>query len=79
MKIKSFLAKPYASVVHKRIQKSMQTAVADQQNILQSLLKTGAGTVSDICFQLAFESPNSFSLLFKKTFGINPSQVKDKA
>ncbi len=45
MKIKSFLAKPYASVVHKRIQKSMQTAVADQQNILQQLLKQGARTL----------------------------------
>jgi hypothetical protein len=45
MKIKSFLAKPYASVVHKRIQKSMQTAVADQQNILQNLIKTGSKTV----------------------------------
>ena len=45
MKIKSFLAKPYASVVHKRIQKSMQTAVADQQNILQQLLKQGARTI----------------------------------
>jgi len=45
MKIKSFLAKPYASVVHKRIQKSMQTAVADQQQIFQQLLKQGAATV----------------------------------
>jgi hypothetical protein len=44
MKIKSFLAKPYASVVHKRVQKSMQTAVADQQHILQQLLKHGAKT-----------------------------------
>jgi len=45
MKIKSFLAKPYASVVHKRIQKSMQTAVADQQHILQQLLKQGVKTI----------------------------------
>lgn len=45
MKIKSFLAKPYAAVVHKRIQKSMQTAVADQQHILQHLLKQGMNTV----------------------------------
>ncbi len=45
MKIKSFLAKPYASVVHKRIQKSMHTAVADQQNILQQLLKHGSRTI----------------------------------
>lgn len=45
MKIKSFLAKPYASVVHKRVQKTMQTAVSDQQNILQHLLKQGAKTI----------------------------------
>ncbi len=45
MKIKSFLARPYASIVHSRIRKGMATAVADQQAILQYLLKTGAGTV----------------------------------
>jgi hypothetical protein len=45
MKIKSFLAKPYASVVHKRVQKSMQTAIADQQHILQQLLKNGSRTI----------------------------------
>ena len=45
MKIKSFLAKPYASIVHKRIQKSMQTAVADQNNILQNLIKHGSKTI----------------------------------
>ena len=45
MKIKSFLAKPYAAIVHSRIRKGMATAVADQQAILQQLLKTGAHTV----------------------------------
>lgn len=44
MKIKSFLAKPYAAIVHGRIRKSMNTAVADQQAILQQLLKTGSRT-----------------------------------
>lgn len=44
MKIKSFLAKPYASIIHSRIRKSMLTAVADQEEILQYLLKTAAGT-----------------------------------
>jgi hypothetical protein len=44
MKLKSFLAKPYASVIHKRIQKSMQTAVSDQLQILQQLLKHGSKT-----------------------------------
>lgn len=45
MKIKSFLAKPYASIVHNRIRKGMATAVADQQAILQYLLKVGARTI----------------------------------
>jgi hypothetical protein len=52
MKIKSFLAKPYASVVHKRIQKSMQTAIADQQSILQNLIKTGSKTIFGTDHQL---------------------------
>lgn len=45
MKIKSFLARPYASIVHSRVRKGMATAVADQQTILQYLLKNGARTV----------------------------------
>ncbi len=44
MKIKSFLAKPYAAIVHKRIRKAMCHAVTDQQAILQQLLKAGAKT-----------------------------------
>src|ERR1043165_9336112 len=45
MKIKSFLAKPYAAIVSARIKKSMATAVQDQQSILQQLLKAGSATV----------------------------------
>ncbi|RYE24433.1 MAG: GH3 auxin-responsive promoter family protein [Sphingobacteriales bacterium] len=45
MKIKSFLAKPYAAIVTNRIKKNMANAVADQQAILQQLLKTGTKTV----------------------------------
>jgi hypothetical protein len=41
MKIKSFLAKPFASYIYKGIRKSMTTAVADQENILKTLIKTG--------------------------------------
>ncbi len=44
MKIKSFLAKPYASIIHSRIRKGMNNALADQQSILQQLLKTGSKT-----------------------------------
>ncbi|GAA4469002.1 GH3 auxin-responsive promoter family protein [Nemorincola caseinilytica] len=44
MKLRSFLARPYASIVHSRVRKGMATAVADQQAILQYLLKNGART-----------------------------------
>lgn len=44
MKIKSFLAKPFASYIYKNIRKGMITAVADQENILKNLIKTGRNT-----------------------------------
>ena len=45
MKIKSFLARPYASIIHSRVRKGMATAVADQQAVLQYLLKHASRTV----------------------------------
>lgn len=42
MKIKSYLAKPFASIVYKQLQRSMQTALTDQDKILKELLKKGA-------------------------------------
>lgn len=45
MKIKSFLAKPYAAAIHKKIRKSMMHAVADQQSLFQQLVKEGAKTI----------------------------------
>lgn len=44
MKIKSFLAKPFASYIYKQIKKGMETAVADQQSIFRQLIKTGTNT-----------------------------------
>ena len=44
MKIKSFLAKPFALYIYKQIRKSMLTAITDQEHIFQSLLKTGCKT-----------------------------------
>jgi hypothetical protein len=44
MKIKSFLAKPFASYIYKGIRKSLATAVEDQETILRTLLKTGRTT-----------------------------------
>lgn len=44
MRIKSFFAKPYASFIHAKVRKGMATAVADQQAVLQQLIKYGSGT-----------------------------------
>jgi hypothetical protein len=45
MKIKSFLAKPFASYIYRSIRKDIGSALEDQENTLKSLLKSGAKTV----------------------------------
>lgn len=44
MKIKSFLAKPFAGYVYKQIKKGMVTALEDQQSIFEYLIKAAAKT-----------------------------------
>jgi hypothetical protein len=44
MKIKSMLAKPFASYIYKQIKRNMSTAVEDQQAILTQLIKSAANT-----------------------------------
>ena len=44
MKIKSFLAKPFAGYIHKQVKRSMFIALEDQERILKELLKTGKKT-----------------------------------
>lgn len=44
MKIKSFLAKPFAGYIYKQVRKSLNTALEDQEQTLQNLLKTGRKT-----------------------------------
>lgn len=44
MKIKSWLAKPFALYIYKQIRKSMGTALADQQDLFTHLIKIGAKT-----------------------------------
>jgi len=44
MKFKSYLAKPFALYIYKQIKKSMLTAIADQESIFNSLIKTGTKT-----------------------------------
>lgn len=45
MGIKSFLAKPYANFSHKKLVKSMYTAVEDQHSILKSLINNAQHTL----------------------------------
>jgi hypothetical protein len=42
MKIKSYLAKPFAGIIQRKIQRSMHTAKQDQQKIMTELTKKGA-------------------------------------
>ena len=44
MKIKSFLAKPFAGYIYKQIKKGIETAVDDQFTIFNQLIKTGLKT-----------------------------------
>ncbi len=58
MKIKSFLAKPFASYIYKGIRKGMSTAVADQDQILKQLIRTGRNTLFGK--QSGFDKVNSY-------------------
>lgn len=42
MKIKSYLAKPFAGIIQRKIQRAMLTARQDQQKIMTDLIKKGA-------------------------------------
>jgi hypothetical protein len=44
MKIKSFLARPFANYIVKQLRKGMQTAVDDQKKIFRELVKQGRNT-----------------------------------
>ena len=44
VKFKSYLAKPFAGYIYKQIKRSMSSALADQNNIFNSLIKTGLKT-----------------------------------
>ncbi|HTD95120.1 MAG TPA: GH3 auxin-responsive promoter family protein [Chitinophagaceae bacterium] len=58
MKIKSFLAKPFASYIYKGIRKGMATAIEDQEAIFKNLLKVGRTT--DFGKQVGLEKVNTY-------------------
>lgn len=82
MKIKSFLAKPFASYIFRSIRKGMATAVSDQENILKNLLKTGAKTVYGVDHRLADvktyeEFKNAVPIRDYEQFKVYIDQVKE--
>ncbi|MBK5272422.1 MAG: GH3 auxin-responsive promoter family protein, partial [Bacteroidia bacterium] len=67
MKIKSFLARPFASYIYKGIRKGMDTAVSDQENILKALIKTGR--ITDFGKDVGLDKVNTYEE-FKQAVGI---------
>ena len=64
MKIKSFLAKPFASYIYKQIKKGMETAVEDQQSIFNQLIKVG--TKTDFGKEHGFENIKTYEDFVKQ-------------
>ena len=58
MKIKSFLAKPFAAYIYKGIRKEMASAVADQENILKNQLKVGR--ITEFGKEACLENVNNY-------------------
>ncbi len=58
MKIKSFLARPFANYIHKQIRKGMSTAAEDQKKILRDLVKAAKNT--DFGREHHFQDINSY-------------------
>jgi AraC-like DNA-binding protein len=44
----------------------------------KELLKMGQ-SVAETCFDIGFESPSSFSTLFKAKFGVTPTEFQKRA
>ena len=63
MKIKSFLAKPFANYIYKQIKKGMETAVQDQQSIFNNLIKAATKTEFGVTHQ--FENIKSHADFIK--------------
>ena len=44
----------------------------------RALLEEGSLTINEICAAIGFESPFSFSVLFKKRFGVSPAHLRGR-
>ena len=57
---------PKQYIIDKRLNKSKE-------------LLAGGQSVNETCFDVGFESPSSFSTLFKSKFGLTPTEFQKKA
>ena len=57
---------PKQYLIDKRLEKSKELLASGQ-------------SISETCFDIGFESPSSFSTLFKSKFGLTPSEFQKKA
>jgi AraC-like DNA-binding protein len=42
------------------------------------MLRRSARSVTEICFEAGFESPGSFSTLFRRHFGLSPREFRQQ-
>lgn len=59
-----FATTPYQMVITKKLEKA------------KVMLLSGHSSVTDVCFDMGFESLGSFSRDFKRRYGVSPSQIK---
>ncbi len=59
-------------------QTPMQYLIDRRIAVAKGLLKQGA-SVSDTCFEIGFNSPSSFSTLFKSRIGLAPADFQKRA
>ena len=57
---------PKKFLIDRRLEKSKELLISGQ-------------SITDTCFDIGFESPGSFSTLFKSTFGLTPTEFQKRA
>ena len=57
---------PMQYLIEKRLEKSKELLISGQ-------------TITETCFDIGFESPSSFSTLFKSKFGLTPTEFQKRA